>query len=65
MENFLLCVCRTLHDPRERTRTYYVVLVVVFQANAMNERIGYPEMLTNPDELNAEYDGVCDVTTRT
>ncbi|CAH1396574.1 unnamed protein product [Nezara viridula] len=25
------------------------------KANAMNERIGYPELLTNPEELNKEY----------
>lgn len=25
------------------------------KANAMNERIGYPDMLTNPEELNQEY----------
>lgn len=25
------------------------------KANAMNERIGYPELLTNPEELNNEY----------
>ncbi|XP_014673152.1 PREDICTED: neprilysin-2-like [Priapulus caudatus] len=28
------------------------------KANAMNERIGYPDMLTNPEELNAEYEGL-------
>ncbi len=25
------------------------------KADAMNERIGYPDMLTNPEELNQEY----------
>lgn len=25
------------------------------KADAMNERIGYPELLTEPDELNKEY----------
>lgn len=25
------------------------------KANAMNERIGYPELITNPEELNKEY----------
>ena len=25
------------------------------KANAMNERIGYPELLTSPEELNKEY----------
>lgn len=25
------------------------------KADAMNERIGYPELLTNPDELSKEY----------
>ncbi|XP_022236787.1 endothelin-converting enzyme homolog [Limulus polyphemus] len=26
------------------------------KANSMNERIGYPEFLTNPVELSKEYD---------
>lgn len=25
------------------------------KANAMNERIGYPDLLTSPEELNKEY----------
>lgn len=28
------------------------------KANAMNERIGYPEILTNPKELEKEYENV-------
>lgn len=28
------------------------------KANAMNEKIGYPEMLTRPDELALEYENV-------
>lgn len=28
------------------------------KANAMNEKIGYPEMLTRPDELAEEYQNV-------
>lgn len=28
------------------------------KANAMNERIGYPDILTNPVELSKEYDQV-------
>lgn len=29
------------------------------KANAMNERIGYPEILTNSVELSKEYQNVC------
>lgn len=28
------------------------------KADAMNERIGYPQLVTDPEELNKEYDGV-------
>lgn len=28
------------------------------KADAMNERIGYPQMITNPKELVKEYEGV-------
>lgn len=28
------------------------------KADAMNERIGYPEILTNPKELEKEYENV-------
>ena len=28
------------------------------KANAMNEKIGYPEMLTRPNELAKEYENV-------
>lgn len=28
------------------------------KADAMNERIGYPELLTNEEELNREYKNV-------
>lgn len=29
------------------------------KADAMNERIGYPEILTDDDELEKEYSNVC------
>lgn len=29
------------------------------KANAMNERIGYPEILTDDEELEKEYGNVC------
>lgn len=29
------------------------------KADAMNERIGYPDILTNPKELEREYENVC------
>ena len=36
-----------------------IVIVVVFlQANAMNERIGYPEFILNRTELDSKYAGV-------
>lgn len=33
-------------------------MVAKEKANAMNERIGYPEILTDRDELEKEYDNV-------
>lgn len=30
------------------------------KADAMNERIGYPDILTNPKELEREYENVCE-----
>lgn len=33
-------------------------MVAKEKANAMNERIGYPDLLTNSEELNSEYEWV-------
>lgn len=42
------------HWMDEQTR-----IVAKAKANAMKERIGYPEVLTDPDELEKEYIMVC------
>ena len=34
------------------------------KANAMNEKIGYPDMLTDPVELDAEYYNVSSIVDR-
>lgn len=31
------------------------------KANAINERIGYPEILTTPEELEKEYENVSSI----
>lgn len=42
------------HWMDEQTR-----IVAKAKADAMKERIGYPEVLTDPDELEKEYTMVC------